>query len=116
MQPAFNTGTIRQTLLKAVQDGRFSVEDLDRVSEGCRECMFVDPAFFKHGYQGIRFRNLLRDHSVAETVELTDPKDLPPLQGGVTPPQEEKLPLTPEAEHRPPVEPSRPEPEQNLAA
>ena len=61
MKPAFDLSTIRATLLRAVQNGRFTIEQLDRPSPGFTNCARVDRAHFQGGYQGVQHRNLLRD-------------------------------------------------------
>lgn len=61
MKQAFDLATIRATLLRAVQSGRFTVEHLDRPSPGFTTCARVDRSHFQTGYQGVQHRNLLRD-------------------------------------------------------
>ena len=95
MQQAFDQTSIRLRLLKAVQDGRFRMEALDHPSPGFQKNTNVHPMFFKHGYQGVQHRNLLRDAPpVVEKVQVIDDKDLPPMPHGVTPAQHEDLPIT----------------------
>jgi hypothetical protein len=96
MKPAFDLTTIRMTLRKAVQAGHFTVEMLDTPSPGFVNNTRVDRERFKCGYEGVEFRNLLRDDPLPrEAVQATpDPKDfaavLPPA---ITPPQTD-LPIT----------------------
>ena len=61
MDKAFDVASIRATLLRAVQNGRFTIEHLDRPSPGFSNCARVDRAHFQGGYQGVQHRNLLRD-------------------------------------------------------
>ena len=103
MQQAFEQSSIRLRLLRAVQDGRFRLEALDHPSPGFHKNTKVHPMFFKHGYEGVQFRNLLRDMPAVESVQaVPDPKDfdtvLPPSN---TPTQAPKLPLTLDEEEGP---------------
>ena len=97
MRPAFDQTSIRKVLLKAVQSGWFTVEMLDTPSAGFVANTAVDRETFPGGYEGVQFRNLLRDMDAPmEAVQaLPDPKDfdavLPPAD---PPPQDQKLPLT----------------------
>ena len=85
MQQAFDQTSIRLTLLKAVQNGRFTIDALDQASGGFHQNTKVHPQFFKNGYQGVQHRNLLREDGVApEAVQVTSERDLPPLPHGVT--------------------------------
>lgn len=94
MKPAFDQTSIRLTLRKAVENGLFTVEMLDTPSDGFKQNLNPHREFFQGGYQGVQFLNLLRDDAVQpERVQLTDPKDLPPMAHGVTPPQQDG-PLT----------------------
>ena len=95
MKPAFDLTSIRMTLRKAVAAGHFTVEMLDTPSNGFLTCMDVDRERFPAGYEGVPFRNLLRDDVVQpERVQVIDPKDLPPMAQGVTPPEALNLPTT----------------------
>ena len=96
MEKAFEQSNIRLRLLRAVQDGRFRIEALDHPSPGFHKNTKVHPMFFKQGYEGVEFRNLLRDMPAVEAVQaVPDPKDfdtvLPPSDA---PTQGAKLPLT----------------------
>ena len=97
MKPAFDQTSIRRVLLKAVQSGRFTVEMLDKPSAGFIACTAVDRRTFPSGYEGVQFRNLLRDiDTPMEAVQaVPDPKDfdtvLPPSD---LPAQAQKLPIT----------------------
>lgn len=61
MQRAFELNSIRITLRKAVANGLFTLEDLDTPSDGFRRNMNVDLKSFPAGYQGVEYKNLLRD-------------------------------------------------------
>ena len=61
MKRAFDLTSIRMTLRKGVANGLFSIEDLDQPSDGFRRNMNVDLKSFPGGYQGVEYRNLLRD-------------------------------------------------------
>ena len=96
MKEAFNQNSIRLTLQKAIQAGHFTLEDLDRPSPGFKACTAVDRRVFPSGYEGVQFRNLLRDMPAVESVQaVPDPKDfdtvLPPSDA---PAQSPDLPLT----------------------
>ena len=97
MKPAFDLTTIRMTLRKAVQAGHFTVEMLDTPSPGFVNNTRVDRERFKCGYEGVQFRNLLRDDPVpVEAVQATpDPKDFAAVLPPSNPPtQSETLPIT----------------------
>lgn len=86
--------SVKQQLLDGISKGYWTLENLDHPSPGWVTNTFVDKRTFPDSYQGIRHRNLLRDDAVQpERVQLTDPKDLPPMAHGVTPPQQDG-PLT----------------------
>ena len=97
MKPAFDQSSIRRVLLKAVQSGWFTVEMLDKPSAGFVACTAVDRRTFPSGYEGVQFRNLLREvDTPMEAVQaVPDPKDfdtvLPPSDA---PAQSIDLPLT----------------------
>ena len=97
MQKAFDLTTIRMTLRKAVQAGHFTMEMLDTPSPGFVTCTHVDRERFKHGYEGVQFRNLLRDDPTPiEKVEaMPDPKDFAAVLPPSNPPTEApKNPIT----------------------
>ena len=77
MKPAFDLTTIRLTLRKAVQAGRFTMEQLDTPSPGFVNNTACDRRTFPSGYEGVQFRNLLRDDPLPrEAVQaMPDPKD-----------------------------------------
>ena len=98
MKQAFDQNSIRLTLQKAIQAGHFTLDDLDTPSPGFRECTAVDRRTFSSGYEGVQFRNLLRDTEVTHPEAVAtrpDPKDftdvLPPRN---TPTQPDDLPIT----------------------
>ena len=99
MQKIYDVSAIRLTLRSAVEKGHFTVEQLDTPSPGFVTCTAVDREHFPGGYQGVQFRNLLREAGVApEAVQVTSERDLPPLPHGVTPAQPQELPVTLETE------------------
>ena len=105
MQKAFDLTTIRMTLRKAVQAGHFTMEMLDTPSPGFVNNTNCDRRTFAGGYEGVQFRNLLRDDPTpAEAVQATpDPKDFAEvLAPASTPTEAPKNPITLEVnEHCP---------------
>ena len=88
MQHAFDLNSIRMTLKRAVENGHFTVEQLDKPSSGFITCTAVDREHFPGGYTGVQHKNLLREAgSAPEAVQVTSERDLPPLPHGITPPQ-----------------------------
>ena len=84
----------KRILREGVEKGYWTVEHLDRPSFGFKDCTSVSRTHFKDGYQGVQFRNLLRDGApVAERVQVIDDRDLPPMAHGITPAQTTDLPL-----------------------
>ena len=76
---------IRKQLLDGVAKGYWTVEQIDRPSPGFVENTRCDREHFPGGYEGVQFRNLLRDGGPApEAVQVTSERDLPPLPHGVT--------------------------------
>ena len=99
MRPLSDISSVIQTLRKGVEAGHWTVEDLDRPSPGFVSMTRVDRRIFQGGYEGVQFRNLLRDGPpVVEKVQVIADKDLPPMPHGVTPAQHEDLPITLEEE------------------
>ena len=97
MQPAFDQTSIRMTLRKAVQSGRFTMEQLDTPSPGFVNNTACDRRTFPSGYEGVEFRNLLRDDPLPrEAVQATpDPKDFDVvLKTDNLPKEAEPLPIT----------------------
>jgi hypothetical protein len=83
-------------LRRGVESGLWTLENLDTPSPGFVQCTAVDREWFKGGYEGVQFRNLLRDMPAVEAVQaVPDPKDfdtvLPPSNA---PAQDIKLPIT----------------------
>ena len=97
MKPAFDLTTIRLTLRKAVQAGRFTMEQLDTPSPGFVNNTACDRRTFPSGYEGVQFRNLLRDDPLPrEAVQaMPDPKDFDVvLKTDTLPKEAEPLPIT----------------------
>ena len=102
MNKLYDLASIRLTLMKAVQNGHFTVEQLDTPSPGFVTCTAVDREHFPGGYEGVQFRNLLReDPAPTPTVQAApDPKDFAEvLPKSNTPAQAPELPLTLEQSH-----------------
>ena len=98
MQQAFDQNSIRLTLMKAVQNGRFTMEALDRPSPGFVANTKVDRRTFPGGYEGVQHRNLLRDVEVSHPEAVAagpDPKDFAAVLPPANPPtQAPDLPVT----------------------
>ena len=64
-------------LRHGVETGLWTLENLDTPSPGFRACTGVDRRTFPSGYEGVQFRNLLRDDPAPrEAVQaMPDPKD-----------------------------------------
>ena len=93
-----NLDATRQQLLDGVAKGYWTVEQLDTPSAGFIHNTRCDRRTFPGGYEGVQFRNLLREDGVApEAVQVTSERDLPPLPHGHTP-AEADGPLTLEQE------------------
>ena len=92
-----NIAAIKQQLRDGVMKGYWTMEQLDTPSPGFVNNTRVDRRTFGSGYEGIEFRNLLRDDPVpVEAVEATpDPKDFAAVLPPSNPPtQSETLPIT----------------------
>ena len=97
-----NIEAIKQQLREGVEKGYWTIEQLDHPSLGFQDCMKVDRRTFPGGFEGVQFRNLLRDSPpVAEKVQVIDDKDLPPMPTGATPAQTPDLPVTLEINYEP---------------
>ena len=95
MRHVVDPGMLR-LLRRGVESGLWTLENLDTPSPGFKACTGVDRRTFPSGYEGVQFRNLLRDMPAVEAVQaVPDPKDfdtvLPPSDA---PTQGAKLPLT----------------------
>ena len=55
-----NLASTRQQLLDGVARGYWTLEQLDTPSPGFVTCTAVDREHFPGGYEGVQFRNLLR--------------------------------------------------------
>ena len=105
MDKLYDLNSIRLTLRRAVQAGHFTVEQLDTPSAGFITNTRCDREHFPGGYEGVQFRNLLREAGVApEAVQVTSERDLPPMPHGITPAQPDG-PLTLEQEPETPFVP-----------
>ena len=93
-------------LRHGVETGLWTLENLDTPSPGFVQCTAVDREWFKGGYEGVQFRNLLRDMPAVESVQaVPDPKDFDTVLPPADPPtQSEKLPLTLETSDKLPWE------------
>ena len=95
MKHVVDPGMLR-LLRRGVESGLWTLENLDTPSPGFKACTGVDRRTFPSGYEGVQFRNLLRDMPAVEAVQaVPDPKDfdtvLPPSNA---PTQDIKLPIT----------------------
>ena len=95
MKHVVDPGMLR-LLRRGVESGLWTLENLDTPSPGFKACTGVDRRTFPSGYEGVQFRNLLRDIPAVEAVQaVPDPKDfdtvLPPSNA---PAQDNKLPIT----------------------
>ena len=61
MLRAFNPTALRAILRRGVEHGLWTVEQLDSPSQGWIDNTRVSSKAFKNGYQGIAYRNPLRD-------------------------------------------------------
>ena len=88
--------TLMRLLRRGVESGLWTLADLDTPSNGFATCTAVDREHFRGGYEGVQFRNLLRDTAQPhpEAVQVISDRDLPPMPQGVTPAQRQDLPLT----------------------
>ena len=91
-----NIASVKRILREGVEKGHWTVEQLDHPSLGFIDCTAVDREHFRGGYEGVQFRNLLRDTAQPhpEAVQVISDRDLPPMPQGVTPAQRQDLPLT----------------------
>lgn len=89
------SASLKEMLLRGVEQGYWTLENLDSPSAGWVTNTRVDLRTFPDGYKGAQHRNLLRDGMPQpERVQVIDPKDLPPMAQGVTPPEALNLPTT----------------------
>ena len=77
MEPAFDQSSIANTLRKAVENGHFTLEDLDHPAPGFKKNLRPDRTFFKGGYEGVQHRNLLRGDSGPSQPHRTASQHLP---------------------------------------
>ena len=77
MQPAWDQASIANTLRKAVENGHFTLEDLDQPAPGFKKNLRPDRTFFKGGYEGVQHRNLLRGDSSPSQPHREAPQDTP---------------------------------------
>lgn len=62
MKPLQDIAQTRRILQRMVSRGLITIEHLDEPSPGFRANTAVDASLFPNGYQGITYRNPLRDH------------------------------------------------------
>ena len=77
MQPAFDQNSIANTLRRAIENGRFTLEDLDRPAPGFQKNSRPDRRTFPNGYEGVQHRNLLRGDSSPSQPHREAPQDTP---------------------------------------
>ncbi|WP_438983873.1 hypothetical protein [Vulcanococcus sp.] len=77
MLRAIDPAALRAILKRGVDRGLWTVEQLDRPSPGWRANTRVDTRLFPNGYQGIAYRNPLRDEpsQVQDAQPATPPPD-----------------------------------------
>ena len=89
--------SVKQQLRDGVMKGYWTMEQLDTPSPGFVNNTRVDRRVFGSGYEGIEFRNLLRDDPtpIEKVQAMPDPKDFAAVLAPVsTPTQSETLPIT----------------------
>ena len=98
-----NIADTTRILRDGIEKGYWTIENLDTPSPGFRTCTAVDRETFPGGYEGVQFRNLLRDMPAVESVQaVPDPKDFDTVLPPTNPPtQDSKLPLTLDEEEGP---------------
>ena len=98
MNKLYDLASIRLTLRRGVAAGHFTLEQLDTPSPGFVTCTAVDRRTFPNGFEGVQFRNLLRDEVITHPEAVStrpDPKDFAPvLPPRNAPTQPDDLPLT----------------------
>jgi len=77
MLRAFDPTALQAILSRGVERGLWTVEQLDRPSQGWIDNTRVSSRAFKNGYQGIAYRNPLRD-------QPNQPQPVQPVQNQQT--------------------------------
>ena len=77
MKRAIDPSMLR-VLREGIEKGHWTLEDLDRPSDGFRTTTRVDREWFRGGYEGVQHRNLLRDE--VKPHPETVPAPVPPTQ------------------------------------
>ena len=79
MQKAFDLASVRNTLRHGLEQGYWTVEQLDTPSNGFKVVQAVDRSHFPTGYIGVPHQNLLRSDEPQERVEAEpSPRDFMP--------------------------------------
>jgi len=92
MQKAFDTGTIRRVLQHGVNQGYWTIEDLDKIPVGWRDNLRIDQTVFQQGYIGIEHKNLLRDYHPELPEAAPSPRDLElPAKPKLSPPKQASI-------------------------
>jgi|DEB0MinimDraft_6_1074348.scaffolds.fasta_scaffold79987_1 hypothetical protein len=103
MQPLYCPAEINRLLRRGIENGWWTIEDLDRPSLGFASNLSPDLKHFPHGYQGVEYSNPLRSADAQQIVSISDPRDFTPAPGH-TPALDPPAPLSePSDDHRPPV-------------
>ena len=72
---------IQEQLRDGVTKGYWTLESIDRPSSGWVANTKTDVRTFPEGYQGLKHRNLLRDHTPEKVQATQDPRDFAADQG-----------------------------------
>ena len=79
MKPAFDRAAVCKILQHGIDQGYWTIESLDKPSNGFQSCARVDLRQFPNGYKGIHHVNLLRSEPGQERPEARpDPRDFAP--------------------------------------
>jgi hypothetical protein len=68
---------LRAILLRGVERGLWTVEQLDRPSQGWIDNTRVSSKAFRNGYQGIAYRNPLRDQPAQALPDYDETAEFP---------------------------------------
>ena len=82
MEQLFDQASLIKTLKGGIKKGYWTLKDLDKPPPGWTECINNTKGnkAFPQGYQGVKYRNLVRVEKPPkkqEKIEIIDPKDLP---------------------------------------
>ena len=77
MERPWDEGSIARALRRGIENGHFTLEDLDEPTDGWKKNLRPDRTYFKSGYQGVQHRNLLRGDSSPSQPHREAPQDTP---------------------------------------